>query len=77
MRLTQREACRTIAGLLELAAWHGVEADLAGRLDAGAPPDLEQLRDEFAPRQADCPQVVVELPCAALYDGLLDHEVVT
>jgi hypothetical protein len=24
---------------------------------------------------ADCPEVVVELPCAALYDGLLDHEV--
>jgi hypothetical protein len=80
-RLTQREACRTIVGLLELAAWHGVEAILAGRLDAlldaGELPDLEQLRDEFAPRQADCPEVVVELPCAALYDGLLDHEVAT
>lgn len=79
-RLTQRDACRTIVGLLELAAWHGVEAVLAGRLDAlldaGELPDLEQLRDEFAPRQADCPEVVVELPCAALYDGLLDHEVV-
>jgi hypothetical protein len=76
-RLTPREACRTIVGLLELAAWHGVEAVLAGRLDAGELPDLEQLRDKFAPRPADCPEVVVELPCAVLYDGLLDHEVVT
>jgi hypothetical protein len=58
-----------------------VEAILAERLetllDAGELPDLEQLRDEFAPRQTGCPQVAVDLPFAALHDGLLDHEVAT
>jgi hypothetical protein len=31
--LTQREASKTMVGLLELAANHGVEAVLAGRLE--------------------------------------------
>ena len=42
-----------MVGLLELAGHHGVEALLAQRLDAllvvGELPDLNQLRDEFAP----------------------------
>jgi hypothetical protein len=75
-QLTQRQACRTIVGLLELAGHHGVEALLAERLDAlleaGKLPDLKQLRDEFAPRQALCPEVVVEMPPVAVYDELLD-----
>jgi hypothetical protein len=78
-RMTQRDACKTIVGLLELAANHGVEAVLADRLDAllaaDELPDLAKLRDEFAPRQAQCPEVVVEMPPAALYDTLLDAEV--
>ncbi|RQQ56746.1 IS21 family transposase, partial [Burkholderia stagnalis] len=78
-RMTPRDACKTMVGLLELAANHGVEAVLADRLDAllaaGALPDLEQLRGEFAPRQAQCPEVVVEMPVAALYDTLLADEV--
>jgi hypothetical protein len=49
---------------------------LAERLDAlleaGELPDLKQLRDEFAPRQARCPEVVVEMPPVAVYDELLD-----
>jgi hypothetical protein len=49
---------------------------LAERLDAlleaGELPDLKQLRDEFAPRQALCPEVVVEMPPVAVYDELLD-----
>jgi hypothetical protein len=77
-RLTQREACKTIVGLLELAANHGVEAVLAGRLEAllaaGELPDLEQLQNEFAPRQPQCPDVAVDMPTAALYDTLLDEE---
>ncbi|MGF6963304.1 hypothetical protein OKW43_000309 [Paraburkholderia sp. WC7.3g] len=52
------------------------EALLAERLDvlleAGELPDLKQLRDEFAPRQALCPEVVVEMPPVAVYDELLD-----
>ena len=77
--LTPRSACKTMVGLLELAGNHGVEAQLAERLDAllelGELPDLKALFDEFAPRQAECPVVVVEMPCAALYDTLLDEEV--
>ncbi|WP_459570619.1 hypothetical protein [Cupriavidus sp. 8B] len=57
----------------------GVEVVLADRLDAlltaGKMPDLEQLRSEFAPRQAQCPEVVIETPAASLYDALLDEEV--
>jgi hypothetical protein len=75
-QLTQRQACKTIVGLLELAGHHGVEALLAERLEAlleaGALPDLEQLRDEFAPRQAMCPEVMVNMPPVAVYDELLD-----
>jgi hypothetical protein len=75
-QLTQRQACKTIVGLLELAGHHGVEALLAERLDAlletGELPDLKQLRDEFAPRQALCPEVVVKMPPVAVYDELLD-----
>jgi hypothetical protein len=77
--LTPRSACKTMVGLLELAGNHGVEAQLAERLDAllelGELPDLRALFDEFAPRQAECPVVVVEMPTAALYDTLLDEEV--
>ena len=32
-RLSQREACKTMVGLLELAGLHGVEAVLAGELE--------------------------------------------
>ncbi|TCG09202.1 IS21 family transposase [Paraburkholderia steynii] len=77
--MTPRNACKTMVGLLELAGNHGVEAQLAHRLDAllelGELPDLEKLFAEFAPRQAECPEVVVEMPDASLYDTLLDEEV--
>ncbi|CAB3774669.1 hypothetical protein LMG29542_08047 [Paraburkholderia humisilvae] len=42
-------------------------------LELGELPDLKALFDEFAPRQAECPVVVVDMPCAALYDTLLDE----
>jgi hypothetical protein len=52
-RLAQREACKLMIGLLELAAHPGVEAILTERLDAlltaGKLPDLAQLRHEYAP----------------------------
>ncbi|KVT50241.1 hypothetical protein WK54_23670 [Burkholderia ubonensis] len=80
-RMTPRDACKTMIGLLELAANHGVEAVLAERLDAvlaaAELPDLEQLRGEFAPRQAQCPKVVIKTPAASLYYTLLDEEVTT
>lgn len=63
-------------GLLELAGHHGIEALLADRLDAllaaGKLPDLKQLRDEFAPRQALCPEMAVKMPSVAVCDNLLD-----
>ena len=68
VRLAQREACKTMVGLLELAAMDGVEALLAARLNAllvdGNLPDLKALREEFAPRHAACPVVNVEMPPA-------------
>lgn len=77
--LPPRSACKTMVGLLELAGNHGVEAQLALRLEAllelGELPDLKALFDELAPRQAECPVVVVEMPSAALYDTLLDEKV--
>jgi hypothetical protein len=78
-RLTQREACRTMVGLLELAALDGLEAVLATRLNAllveDRLPDLKTLREEFAPRQLQCPVVHVEIPPASSYDDLLHKEV--
>ena len=53
-RLTQRQACQTMVALLEMAARDGVEAMLAGRLEAllvaGVLPDVTRPREEFAPR---------------------------
>jgi hypothetical protein len=77
--LSPRNACKVIVGLLELAGNYGVEAELAQRLDVllelGDLPDLEALFAEFAPRQAECPIVLVEMPDASIYDALLDEEV--
>ncbi|MEW6314898.1 MAG: IS21 family transposase [Ralstonia sp.] len=74
-KLTQREACKTMVGLLEIAALDGVEAVLAAKLNTllveGVLPELKALREEFAPRQADCPVVKVEIPPVSSYDDLL------
>lgn len=78
LKLTQRQACQTIVALLEMAARDGVEGVLAERLDAllvaGELPDLKRLREEFAPRKAELPQVTVEIPAASVYDALLPSE---
>lgn len=78
-RLAQREACKTMVGVLELAALDGVEAVLAARLNAllvdGKLPELKALREEFAPRQAERPVVSVEMPASSCYDELLGTEV--
>jgi hypothetical protein len=58
-----------------MAARDGVEAVLAERLDAllqaGELPDMKRLREEFAPRSAELPQITVEIPAASIYDALL------
>jgi hypothetical protein len=75
LRLTQRQACLSIVGLLEMAARDGVEGVLAQRLEAllaaGELPDVKRLREEFAPRETALPQVTVEIPAASVYDALL------
>ena len=81
-KLTQRQACQSIVALLEMAARDGVEGVLAERLDAlrmaGELPDVKRLREEFAPRKAELPQITVEIPPASIYDALLpsahEHE---
>ena len=75
LKLTQRQACQTIVALLEMAARDGVEGVLAERLEGlmavGELPDVKRLREEFAPRKAELPQVTVEIPAASSYDALL------
>jgi hypothetical protein len=74
-RLPQRQACQTLVALLEMAARDGVEGVLAERLEAllliGELPDVKRLREEFAPRQVELPQVTVLLPPISRYDTLL------
>jgi len=75
-KLTQRNACKTMVALLEMAANDGVEAVLAERLemllDAGELPDLDVLAAEFAVRDINCPIINVVIPPASSYDMLLD-----
>ena len=75
LQLPQRQACRAIVALLEMAAHDGVEGVLAERLDAllaaGVLPDVQRLREEFAPRKTQLPQITVEIPAASVYDVLL------
>jgi len=74
-RLTPRQACQTIVGLLALAAEDGIEAVLGQRLEAllgaGELPNLKALREEFAPRQPELPAVRVDMPAIRSYDSLL------
>lgn len=73
--LPEASACRLMVGLLDLAGNGGCEAELAQRLTlllaAGELPDLDQLREEMAPRPALYPAVTVVLPDLASYDLLL------
>ena len=71
----EREACKTMVGLLVLAA-DGHEAQLAQELEQlielGQLPDLNALTQLLAPPKADVPQVVVTLPTLATYDELFE-----
>jgi hypothetical protein len=70
----EREACRTMVGLLVLAA-EGHEAQLADELDQlielDQLPDLLALTLLLAPPKSDVPNVMIELPSLAGYDRLL------
>lgn len=74
--LPERQACKVMVGLLDLAANGACEAALAealdALLDAGAIPDLEALRDRFAPRPDKMLlDLAVPVPDPAVYDALL------
>jgi hypothetical protein len=71
---SEKQACRTMVGLLALAHERACEAELAqaidADIDAGALPDLDRLRDRFKPDRAAIPNVAVELVPLAAYDEL-------
>ena len=71
---TEKQACRTMIGLLALAHDRACEAELAHAIDAdinaGCLPDLDRLRDRFKPDEAVIPHVAVELVPLSAYDEL-------
>ena len=71
---TDRQACRSMAGLLALAHERACEAELAevinAELDAGGLPDLDALRERFKPPVTSIPQVVIALTPLHVYDEL-------
>ena len=73
--LPEREACKSIVGLLALAA-DGHEAQLADELEQlielDQLPDLQALTALLAPPRCEVPVVAVELPTLAGYDELIE-----
>jgi hypothetical protein len=73
-RDSEKQACRTMVGLLALAHDRACEAELAhvidAGLDAGNPPDLRRLHDRFKPDRTAIPYVAVELTPLTVYDEL-------
>lgn len=71
----EREACKTIVGLLALAA-DGHEAQLADELEQlielDQLPDLNALTELLAPPRRELPEVAVQLPTLAGYDELIE-----
>lgn len=70
----EREACRTMVGLLALAA-KGHEAQLAAELEQlieiGVLPELAALEQMLAPPPTAAPKVSVRLPGLEVYDAML------
>jgi hypothetical protein len=70
----ERQACKTMVGLLVLAA-EGHEAQLAGELEQlielDQLPDLLALTQLLTPPKSEVPIVTIELPSLAGYDKLL------
>ena len=75
-RLEERSACRLMVDLLDLADRANVVTELAGVLtelnERDALPNIDELRERFAPRPTQMPSVQVVLPAAAVYDELLE-----
>jgi len=74
-KLPERQACKVMVGLLDLAANGACEVQLAqvlgDLLQAGTLPELEGLADQFAPKDTPVPAVKVALPALADYDCLM------
>jgi hypothetical protein len=74
-RLPEREACKTMVGLLALAA-DGHEAQLADELEQlielDQLPDLDALSALLTPPRRELPEVAVQLPALQDYDELLE-----
>jgi hypothetical protein len=76
-RLPERAACRLMVELLDLADRAGVVAELAGVLAAlrakDELPDIDELRERFAPRPAGDARRPGRAACdRAVYDELLE-----
>jgi transposase InsO family protein len=75
LALSEREACKTMVGLLGLAA-DGHEAQVANELEQlielDQLPDLQALTELLAPPKGEVPEVTVTLPALAGYDELLE-----
>lgn len=73
-RCAERHACKTMVGLLGLAA-DGHEAQLAAMLQEliaqDELPDLEELNERLKPPATELPEVNIALPDLAEYDRLL------
>ena len=74
-KLPERQACKVMVGLLDLAANGACEAQLArvlgDLLQAGTLPELSGLEEQFAPKMTAVPVVNVQLPALADYDALV------
>ncbi len=74
-KLPERQACKVMVGLLDLAVNGACEVRLAqvlgDLLQAGTLPELEGLEEQFAPKDTPVPEVRVALPALADYDCLM------
>lgn len=75
-KLPERQACKLMVGLLDLAIHGACEVQLAhvlaDLLQAGTLPELAGLEDRFTPRKMPLPDVNVALPELAAYDNLFE-----
>lgn len=75
-QLPERQACKIMVGLLDLAVRGACEVQLAQllgeRLRAGILPELDGLAERFAPRETPMPKVTVSLPTLSTYDSLFE-----
>jgi hypothetical protein len=72
---SEKQACRTMVGLLALAHDRACEAELAhaieADLDAGKLPNLDRMHARFKPNRATIPDVAVMLTPLSAYDELV------